>query len=277
MANYIHHANQTLLWNTLNKLPEFQKLSPPKKDFEFKNTIEYLYNINRHKPVLTIQELQQLNRETILAFVQKPNPNPNPPLYPPSQNPQFPTFETKQEQSQRQFEERQNIYKQMNSKPDLPSPEIFKDKIEDTAIENMDALIQQYQKQREMEFQQYTPPPPISSSSSSSSSKKPLLEEINKKKIRILENNDDDDENLSLKINSIDLEATNKKNVSWSKDQNVEYVIDDYWEKKISELHDKLEEANLRINDLEQRILSSEIRQEVTVSLEKIIQQIECL
>ena len=291
----------------VNKLPDFQKLSPPKKDFEFKNTIEYLYNMNRHKPSLTLQELQQLNRETIMAFVkEKPNTNyEKPPLYPqqqpqqPQQQPQqqtFSTFETKQEQSQRQFEERQNIYKQMNSKPDLPSPEIFKDKIEDTAIENMDVLIQQYQKQREMEFQQYTPPPPISSGEKK---EKPLEQEKplekKKQKLRMLDNN----ENVSLSLNAIDLDldtTANKKNVSWSTTQNVEYVIeDDYWEKKIMELSDKLEEANLRISEANLRIsdkleeanlrlseanikittLENRLdKQEVAFSLEHIIQQI---
>ena len=295
MANYIHHANQTLLWNMANKLPDFQKLSPPKKDFEFKNTIEYLYNMNRHKPSLTLQELQQLNRETIMAFVkEKPNTNyEKPPLYPqPQQQPQqqqpqqspFPTFETKQEQSQRQFEERQNIYKQMNSKPDLPSPEIFKDKIEDTAIENMDALIQQYQKQREMEFQQYTPPPPISSGEKKEKEQEKPLAEKRKQKLRMLDNNNNN-ENVSLSLNAIDLDldaTTNKKNVSWSTTQNVEYVIeDDYWEKKIMELSDKLEEANLRLSDkLEEanlKITTLENRldkQEVAFYLEHIIQQI---
>jgi hypothetical protein len=272
MTNYIHPTNQTLLWNTVNKLPEFQKLSPPKKDFEFKKTIEYIYNTNRHKSVLTVQELQQLNRETILAFIPKQEKPvyEKPPLYP------QPIFETKQEQSQRQFEERQNIYKQMNSKPDLPSPEIFKDKIEDTAIENMDALIQQYQKQREMEFQQYTPPPPISKPSLLGVASPPPTSS-GLPKIRII-----DDNNVS--INSIDLDAS-KKNVSWSTNQNVEYVMDDYWEKKITELSDrlsdKLEETNNAILTLEKRvvlleeqIIYNEIRREVTISLENIIQQL---
>ena len=285
MANYINHTNQTLLWNTVNKLPDFQKLSPPKKDFEFKKTIEYIYNTScRNKQFLTLQELQQLNRETILAFVkiekketekkeiEKNSENSEkPPLYPQQPPPQKPLFETKQEQSQRQFEERQNIYKQMNSKPELPSPEIFKDKIEDTAIENMDALIQQYQKQRELEFQQYTPPPPVSSTTTTTSS-------TSKPKIRILDNN--------VSLNSIDIEEdvntnTNKKNVSWSTNQNVEYVIDDYWDKKLEYWDKKLEEANKEILKLEKRVflleeklMDNEIKQEVTFTLEKIIQQI---
>ena len=256
MSNYINHTNQTLLWNTVNKLPEFQKLSPPKQDFEFKKTIEYIYNTNRHKPVLTLQELQQLNRETILAFIPTQRQE-KPPLYPqPQPQPQKPLFETKQEQSQRQFEERQNIYKQMNSKPDLPSPEIFKDKIEDTAIENMDALILQYQKQREMEFQQYTPPPPIVNNNNNNTMKN------TRPKLRILDNANDS-------LNSINLdENPNKKNVSWSTNQNIEYVIDDYWEKKIEVLEK-------RVFLLEEKLIDTEIKQEVTFSLEKIIQQIK--
>ena len=271
MANYINHTNQTLLWNTVNKLPDFQKLSPPKKDFEFKKTIEYIYNTScRNKQFLTLQELQQLNRETILAFVkiEKKEIEKNsekPPLYPQQPPLQKPLFETKQEQSQRQFEERQNIYKQMNSKPELPSPEIFKDKIEDTAIENMDALIQQYQKQREMEFQQYTPPPPVSSSTTTTTTS-------SKPKIRILDNN-----NVSL--NSIDIEEdvntnTNKKNVSWSTNQNVEYVIDDYWDKKLEEANKAILKLEKRVFLLEEKLIDNEIKQEVTFTLEKIIQQI---
>ena len=49
--NYINSANQTLLWNTVNKIPEFQKLSPPKKDFEFKQIIEFFYHKNIHKRI----------------------------------------------------------------------------------------------------------------------------------------------------------------------------------------------------------------------------------
>jgi len=278
MANYINHTNQTLLWNTVNKLPDFQKLSPPKKDFEFKKTIENIYNTScRNKQFLTLQELQQLNRETILAFVRTENSektrtenSEKPPLYPqiqPQPQSQRPLYETKQEQSQRQFEERQNIYKQMNSKPELPSPEIFKDKIEDTAIENMDALIQQYQKQREMEFQQYTPPPPpVSVSNQTSVSNKP------KPKIRILDNN--------VSLNSIDIDIDieeaniNKKNVSWSTNPNIEYVIDDYWYKKLEEANKAILKLEKRVFLLEEKLMDNEIKQEVTFAIEKIIQQI---
>ena len=267
MANYIHHNNQTLLWNAVNKIPEFQKLSPPKKDFEFKQIIEFFYHKIKNKSILSVQELQLLNRETLMAFIpnksqiQPQTQSPSfgkPPLYKQSiQQPQNRVFETKQELSQRQFEERQNIYKQMNSKPELPSPNIFKDKEEDTKIENMDVLIQQYQTQREMEFQQYIPPLPVSVSDLSQ-----------KPRIRILEDIDLKKENLDI-INVFEEKQneTIKKNVSWDSISNQEYIIEDYWEKRINQLEN-------RIVVLEEKIVNMEIQKEVTISLENIIQKI---
>ena len=207
--NYINSANQTLLWNTVNKIPEFQNLYPPKKDFEFKQIIELFYRKNIHKRILTPQELQQLNRETILAFI------------PPSQPSKNPTHQS-------QFEERQNIYKQMSAKPDLPSVEIFKDNYNDSAIpvENMDALINQYQKQREVEFNQLIPPNPsiITVTESETTKKNPHL--------RILED-------ISM-IFMEEEDNINKKKVSFSLIKNQEYSIDDFWEKKITQLEERI-------------------------------------
>jgi len=262
MSNYIHPKNQTILWNTVNKIPEFYHLSPPKKDLEFKQIIEFFYRKNSHKSILTIPELQQLNRETILAFIPNFKQSPN---LPSSEEPKMPMFETKQEQSQRQFEERQNIYKQMNEKPDLPSPEIFKDKYEDTAIENMDALINNFQKQRELEFNQFLPPlPPVVN--------QPLLQNQlqNQKKnprVRILEDISEDDK--SQQIGEIEIEK--KKKVSFSIDNNTEYTItntnDDFWEKRVMRLEE-------RIFLLEEKIINNEIKHEVHTCVERILQKI---
>jgi hypothetical protein len=207
--NYINSANQTLLWNTVNKIPEFQKLSPPKKDFEFKQIIEFFYHKNIHKRILTPLELQQLNRETILAFI------------PPSQPSKNPTHQS-------QFEERQNIYKQMSTKPDLPSVEIFKDKYDDTAIpvENMDALINQYQKQREVEFNQLIPPNPAIKPDTNINAKK-------NPHVRILED-------ISSMEGIMEEDDINKKKVSFSLIKNQEYSIDDFWEKKITQLEERI-------------------------------------
>ena len=289
MSNYINSANQTLLWNTVNKIPEFHQLSPPKKDFEFKQIIEFFYRKNIHKPILTLQELQQLNRETILAFVPKTQQQPQ--QQPQQQQPQQqyqqpqqqyqqpqqhyqqpqqpqqqPLFETKQEKSQREFEERQNIYKQMNTKPDLPSPEIFKDKYEDSAIENMDVLINQYQKQRELEFNQYIPPPPLNQNPLNQNpqniKKNPrirILEDISEKEKEKIGINEEDDN-----------EKTKKVSFS-SKTQ--EYSTDDYWDKKIAQLEERifLLEEKLKLN----YICTLCVQQEVSLSLENMIQKIK--
>lgn len=269
MSNYIHPTNQTLLWNTVNRIPEFQKLSPPKKDLEFKQMIEFFYHKVSHKPILSISELQQINRDTILAFIPSQQPIQSQPTQPmdftngftrdpngftrdQGREPRIPT--------QNQFEERQNIYKQMTTKPDLPSPEIFKDK-EDTAIENMDVLINQYQKQRELEFKQFIPPTPVLVPPP------PPHPQITKKNphIRILEEiSEKEKEKIGILIED---EGKNEKKVSFSSN-NQEYITeDDYWEKKMS----KLEE---RIFLLEEKLLANEIKQEVSFSLENIINRI---
>ena len=272
MANYINHTNQTLLWNAVNKIPEFQNLSPPKKDFEFKQIIEIFYRKISNKPYLSTQELQNINRETLMAFIPKKyhQPYSRPPLHPQTQQmqtqqmqpKQVQLFETKQELSQRQFEERQNIYKQMNSKPELPSPEIFKEKEEDSKIENMDVLIQNYQKQRDMEFQQFIPTPPMNINPTASPIDISSTTKTNPR-MRILEDiTEREKENLFMdadKENKTEI----KKNVSWSSISNQEYTIEDYWENKIS----KLEQ---RIFLLEEQI----IKTEVYFSLEKIINKV---
>jgi hypothetical protein len=263
MANYIHNTNQTLLWNAVNKIPEFQKLSPPKKDFEFKQIIEMFYRKISDKPYLSTQELQNINRETLLAFIPKQYQTSysKPPLHPQTQPNPVKFFETKQELSQRQFEERQNIYKQMNSKPELPSPEIFKEKDEDSKIENMDVLIQHYQQQRDIEFQQFIPNPPISINPTPTPNINPTTKA--NPRMRILEDvTEREKEKLFMDVdreNKIEI----KKNVSWSSISNQEYTIEDYWENKIS----KLEQ---RIFLLEEQL----IKTEVYISLEKVINQV---
>ena len=251
MSNYIHHTNQTLLWNTVNKIPEFQKLSPPKKDFEFKQVIEFFYRTVSNKQILSVYELQKINRDTILAFIPQ-QIKIQPPPEVPREPREFSGFQKIPTQSQ--FEERQNIYKQMTTKPELPSPEIFKDK-EDTAIENMDVLINQYQKQREIEFNQYIPPAPI----------QPIQKNPH---IRILEDiSETEKEKIGIEIGE---EKNKNKKVSFSPN-NQEYIstsTDDYWEKKIS----KLEE---RIFLLEEKMLENEIKQQVSLSLEKIINHVQ--
>ena len=79
MSNYINAQNQTILWNTINRIPAFLQLSPPKRDLEFKRITEHFYRKCSHKQILSVQELQDINRQTVMAFVSLAN---NPSLTP---------------------------------------------------------------------------------------------------------------------------------------------------------------------------------------------------
>ena len=210
MSNYISNENQRLLWKMANQIPGFAQLDPPKKDFEFKNVVEYFYNKLGNRSQLSTFELQQLNRETLSVFLPKPNPNPTPPL--PSQYTNVPSVvpsvvpyqivESREDKSMREFKERQNIYETMNKKPDLPNAdEMFREKnTEEEKIQNMDELIMNYQKQREVDFNAISPPNILPNSVPSTKvNKLKLLDET------ILTENDVDD-----------LDRPTKKSVSWN-------------------------------------------------------------
>ena len=244
MSNYISNDNQRLLWKTAHQIPAFAALEPPRKEVEFKNVIEYIYRKCGKQSILSIGELQQLNRETLSVFLpkkqmqsqnQSPYQSPNIPKESPIQ-----MVESRQDKSLRAFQERQDIYETMNKKPDLPSPEeVFGDKImEDGKIQNMDELILQYQKQREFDF---IPPPLLTPSTSNSNTQKKLklLDET------ILE--DKDVQDLSIEENTSQI---SKKMVSWK----TELIQPPEWQNKIDSLENKIQELQNKNDDLERKM-----------------------
>ena len=73
MSLYILPENQKLIWNNLNNLPLFQNFNEYtsiKKDEWFREIIHHFYESNKFK-LLSVQELQQLNRDTIIYMLQK--------------------------------------------------------------------------------------------------------------------------------------------------------------------------------------------------------------
>lgn len=73
MSLYILPENQKLIWNNLNNLPLFQNFNEYtsiKKDEWFREIIHKFYESNKFK-LLSVQELQQLNRDTIIYMLQK--------------------------------------------------------------------------------------------------------------------------------------------------------------------------------------------------------------
>lgn len=234
MSNYISNENQRLLWNAAHKIPTFAKLDPPKKEFEFKEVVEYIYRkYGTNRQTFTIPELQQVNRETLSVFLPKPSTVPVPSSVP------YEMVESRQDKSMRAFQERQNVYENMNKKPDLPSPDdIFREKNgEEDKIQNMDELISNYQKQREMDYNVIAPPV--------------LLPQPQNKKLKLLDEtilaeNDVDD------LDNSQIQQQQKKSVSW-KPELLEPSKIESLEMKIKELEKKNEDLENRMRELENR------------------------
>lgn len=67
MSLYILPENQKLLWDTMNKFPPFQefgKRDEKQRENWFREIAHQFYENNKFKP-LSVQELQQINRETL--------------------------------------------------------------------------------------------------------------------------------------------------------------------------------------------------------------------
>ena len=72
MSLYILPENQKLIWESLNVIPSFQNFgqnNPGEKEEWFRDIIHQFYESNKFK-LLSVQELQQLNRETISYIIQ---------------------------------------------------------------------------------------------------------------------------------------------------------------------------------------------------------------
>ena len=73
MSLFILPENQKLIWNTMNKVPSFQKMGENTTDDReawFKNIIQDIYDKNKNKSV-SVQELRQLNKETISLMISR--------------------------------------------------------------------------------------------------------------------------------------------------------------------------------------------------------------
>jgi len=278
MSNYINPANQQIIWNTVNRIPAFMQLPPSTKESEFNRIMESVYRENVNKPVLSMEELQELNRKTVLAFLRPSTPysaiGKQADLFLQNQN-TVPTnmVETRQEKQERAFQERQNMYAQMNEKPNLPSPEIFKEKDEDVKITNMDELIENYQKQRNLMI------PPVSQIlpvAPSSALPPPVAVIQPRKKISFLDGEVDP---KSLNVQEIEEgKEKGKKNLSWKENLEETRVIEDSYlqelekrivllEKRLSYLEEKERKEEKENNSLVER---KEIKEIMESLLEKI-------
>jgi hypothetical protein len=198
MSLYILPENQKLIWDSMSVLPQFQRFSsefPGKQEEWFRDIIQKFYESNKFK-LLSVHELQQLNRDTVsymmselkelsfpssvqsttktfsfdtmaqnngyTSFNSQGNSAPFTMKFPESSAESKSVTrdfisEKKQEELNRVFSERQKEYEVMNIKK--PAHEVdFRMNIEEKPIENMDELIRHHMEQRESSLKEYTPP-----------------------------------------------------------------------------------------------------------------------
>jgi hypothetical protein len=176
MALYIHEGNQRILWYTIKTVPMFDRnIADEEKTIWFKKIIGNMYEKNKHRKLTNIQ-LQELNKDTIsymireLQKIQHNRPQiesyssftttnlqssglnsfskPNPFIEPSASH----RMESKSESYSKQFLERQKEYEDMNRKIEPPRP-VFQEQVEDGAIENMEELVKNHLKQRELDIE----------------------------------------------------------------------------------------------------------------------------
>jgi len=225
MSLYVLPENQKLIWDTVNKIPEFQhfgKDSPKQKEMWFKNVIQMFYEENKTKTI-NKQTLPNLNKETLAYMIKQLKEQPPQYIEKPLQyadsysigavyNSPFKSVNSLSSDSERKMASRDYIAEQkqleinqqfLNRQQEYeikqPAPQEidFRETKYDEPIEDMEYLIQQHMKQRELDMRPYDVPPiPITQTDAPMSS------------LEVIEINED-------------IEQTNspKKTVQWS-DQN---------------------------------------------------------
>jgi hypothetical protein len=119
MASYVSVENQTLLWNTIQKVQLLHDKIPPYQQQDwFKQILGMFYQ----KIQNTSYELRQLNKETIGYMIS--------------------TLKPKQE---------------ADVEPETKPASKFGEPISDSVIENMEELLQQQMKQRELDVVPFQP------------------------------------------------------------------------------------------------------------------------
>ena len=147
MSSFIDYNNQTILWNTIQKLPLLhQKIMKQYQSSWFKQIIEQIYITNEHRN-LSIQELNQLNKETIsymINILKRPNYEKNNTTS--IENLSYQDTNTEFSIREKEYETLRNNTK-MNEKPN------FNEVIEDKAIDNMEELLNNQKIQRDLDLQ----------------------------------------------------------------------------------------------------------------------------
>ena len=154
MSSYITASNQEMLWRTILKNPLFGKtFSPEQQPLWFRGIIGKFYNETTNKN-LNHNELLELNKNTIRYMVNTLKEYTSQPVI---DEPINDRIQPQSASYQSDYDNLQTNYNNMHQR-NVPQEPDFKEPIDDEKITNMDELLQQQLKDRELE----TPKPPLS-------------------------------------------------------------------------------------------------------------------
>ena len=249
MALYVVPENQELLWNVIGKnkkiQQQFNDYNPNTKVEWFKNIIRIFYEKYKNETI-TVNDLNRINKETITYMLGNIREQKSQPVKELDVNPYQPSnsmistppivADTRQDEYARQFEQRQNIYNEMNKK-NVPDNVDFAEKIEDGVINNMDDLLKQQMAEREYEMNNIPPP------------SKPIGKIVNSipPKLQI-----DNSSNITVSVQEVQPNL-DKKKVSWTADNGMVEIHTTIKEmqKEIHELKNCIDVLTEKVNTLE--------------------------
>lgn len=164
MSLYIIPENQKLIWDYIHKIPLFvstwQNINPSEKEQRFNEIIYYFYETVKHK-TLNVQDVRQLNRQTIMAILDDTKKmTSSSSLVPTIDNTVTKQYmlEHKQQELSSQYNDREKEYSLLLKGNVPPQIDFRLSEMDEGPIENMNALIEQHMKLRDI----IPPPSPTS-------------------------------------------------------------------------------------------------------------------
>ena len=273
MSLYILPENQTLIWNTISKVSNFQKKE--KKQEWFRSIIQQFYD--KTNPHIGVQELRSLNKETIQYMIQDLKQNnqsfsyhgfssnnlfPNNSLEANTMESRDYLMDQKKSEINNKFENRQQEYGSMLQRPKVEEIDFSEKKQDDVPLENIDSLLQRQMKEREYDIQ------PLQS-------KTPKVESIEPVK---------NDSPVSLDIQNLDEQEKMPKQVSWAEDMEKQYVSKEQFlelEKQMQDftkfVKDEIILLKEEIGELKEQIQRKHVEEESTEKMKNIMSKLKSL
>ena len=273
MSLYILPENQTLIWNTISKVSNFQKKE--QKQEWFRSIIQQFYD--KTNPHIGVQELRSLNKETIQYMIQDLKQNnqsfsyhgfssnnlfPNNSLEANTMESRDYLMDQKKSEINHKFENRQQEYGSMLQRPQVEEIDFSEKKQDDVPLENIDSLLQKQMKEREYDIQ------PLQT-------KTPKVESIEPVK---------SDSPVSLDIQNLDEEEKMPKQVTWAEDMEKQYVSKEQFlelEKQMQDftkfVKDEIILLKEEIGELKEQIQRKHVEEESTEKMKNIMSKLKSL